>query len=226
MTNPTPTPMLPCPFCKSDANHIEQTSPIHFSVCCNSCGGQIHRITEAEAITAWNTRPEPLVDCVECGAALGLSNIRCVKCEATRPQSQGSDEALTPTASGDGSERPKPVMTAKRLDEIQVWFANYSGPSERQLVSELVSLATKLEAERDAAREALAWQPIETAPRDGTSVLLRVLNCLLPLHFEAYFYEGEWWTIKHSVTTENLPPELYDITHWQPLPPSPAQKEG
>ena len=48
------------------------------------------RLTNQEC----DQRPEPWVDCVECGAALGLSNIRCVKCEATRPQSQGSDEAV------------------------------------------------------------------------------------------------------------------------------------
>ena len=55
-----PTPMLLCPFC----NVKDQYSPAlerlgsHQRVGCTHCGIWVSRKTEAEAIAAWNTRPQ------------------------------------------------------------------------------------------------------------------------------------------------------------------------
>jgi len=58
------------------------------------------------------------------------------------------------------------------------------------------------------------WQPIETAPRDGSTYL--VLRCAAPPHTcVGVYYNGKWKPIHAEL---KLRP-----THWMPLPPPPAQ---
>lgn len=56
------------------------------------------------------------------------------------------------------------------------------------------------------------WQPIETAPRDGQRVLLWSSQWTAP----ACGIWGNAWTVGYD-----LPPYLYEPTHWMPLPPPP-----
>ncbi len=79
-------------------------------------------------------------------------------------------------------------------------------------------------AEIERLRAAQAWQPIETAPRDGTEVIMFGHGCL-----GAGFYEaggnyrrgddGWWWEMDRGdlLTAKNADP-----THWRPLPDPPA----
>lgn len=62
------------------------------------------------------------------------------------------------------------------------------------------------------------WQPIDTAPRDGTVVLIYA-----PPHAglgdiicKASWHEDAGWCVD----------ELRDVTHWMPMPSPPAMKEG
>lgn len=82
------------------------------------------------------------------------------------------------------------------------------------------------EAEPDviAARAALSeakaggWQPIETAPKDGTSILGYWLGGQHDCAIHATkFIRGRWWA-----TNEDFPQR--EPTHWQPLPAPPAQR--
>lgn len=86
-----------------------------------------------------------------------------------------------------------------------------------QLVA-AVKRAEKAEAERDAAR----WQPIETAPLDGTR-----LWCFWPdaepeerqaIGWFVSYGEDEYWT--DAADSDPNPP-----THWMPLPAAPANPE-
>lgn len=56
------------------------------------------------------------------------------------------------------------------------------------------------------------WQPIETAPKDGTELLCYVRN---KSHGDIYdiaeWWNGGWWWDWCD-----------DPTHWMPLPPAPA----
>jgi hypothetical protein len=56
------------------------------------------------------------------------------------------------------------------------------------------------------------WQPIETAPKDGTLII--VPGGL------AYWRNDEGW---HTVTGEDWPgkPIRWEVTHWMPLPEPP-----
>ena len=62
------------------------------------------------------------------------------------------------------------------------------------------------------------WQPIETAPRDGTEIL--VWRTRLQRACVAWWF-GRWWDIsgRDMWGDENQP------THWQPLPGPPKEGE-
>ncbi len=68
--------------------------------------------------------------------------------------------------------------------------------------------------------ETSSWQPIKTAPRDGTAVIVRgwYVNPdvnLVILAAAAVFLNGIWWRDNdgYGFTVSCVP------THWQPLPP-------
>lgn len=58
------------------------------------------------------------------------------------------------------------------------------------------------------------WQPIETAPKDGSKFLAWRRHSTLPL-IVAYNDEYD----QYECIDGHL---VYSLTHWQPLPPSPA----
>lgn len=71
------------------------------------------------------------------------------------------------------------------------------------------------------------WQDIETAPKDGTVVLLAMTD-----HHRSIF--AGWWThervmIPYWKTMSNWGRNLdreYQPTHWMPLPEPPAPRSG
>lgn len=67
------------------------------------------------------------------------------------------------------------------------------------------------------------WQDIETAPKDGTDVLLYRTHWSRAVPVVAGWFEDAWYTFDHD--GEKVP-ELGGITHWQPLPPPPTSKQG
>jgi len=60
------------------------------------------------------------------------------------------------------------------------------------------------------------WQPIETAPRDGTWVLVYAGDTHVAC-FSDYTSKDQWWTQGASLLSDPHP------THWQPLPPPPSE---
>lgn len=56
------------------------------------------------------------------------------------------------------------------------------------------------------------WQPIETAPKDGTSILLYGGDWI----FEGRFSDGGW---VHAYENDDTP------THWMPLPQLPGDEK-
>ena len=81
-------------------------------------------------------------------------------------------------------------------------------------IKEMAERIRKAEAERDAAR----WQPIETAPRDGTTIW-----CYWP---GIYGRQGVGWFVWDEFEEWTTPTVHYGCpTHWMPLPAAPANPE-
>jgi hypothetical protein len=81
------------------------------------------------------------------------------------------------------------------------------------------TLIRKSEAENEKLRSALQWQPIETAPKDGTEVLAVYKSIHSSWYGVAVWGEpkrgsGKWFW--------DYAPQP---THWMHLPPPPALKE-
>lgn len=68
------------------------------------------------------------------------------------------------------------------------------------------------------------WLSIETAPKDGTSVIVSSDSGVVG---EAQFHEHEdgWWWAGFD-PTDYVDGRLDAATHWMPLPSPPADSEG
>lgn len=73
----------------------------------------------------------------------------------------------------------------------------------------------------------MEWQPIETAPKDGTPVLLYFNGWDRPTARPTVYVgtwttdfdgDGEWYIDWGDLTQYHIGP----MTHWMPLPPPPA----
>lgn len=62
----------------------------------------------------------------------------------------------------------------------------------------------------------MTWHPIETAPLDGTSVLVAEGRAV----GEAKYYERDGWRWAGNDPTDSWGSTVYP-THWQPLPMPP-----
>ena len=68
----------------------------------------------------------------------------------------------------------------------------------------------------------MTWQPIETAPRDGTHVLLGGWDGVFGWSTEGRFIEHDnnWWALNNDPSDHWG--RALEPTAWQPLPPPPA----
>ena len=70
---------------------------------------------------------------------------------------------------------------------------------------------------RDRSLDVLGWQPIETAPKDGTQILLWERQSRGP--FMGWWHDG--WPSLESYWTDEAETEP-DPTHWMELPERPV----
>ena len=80
----------------------------------------------------------------------------------------------------------------------------------RQIINNQNEELSQLRAENERLRAMMQWQPIDTAPRDGTEVLI-FGNCGIMVML---FDNG--WREKANYMSLKTPP-----THWMPLPSEP-----
>lgn len=66
------------------------------------------------------------------------------------------------------------------------------------------------------------WQPIETAPKDGTQILTWMPSDLDP---SGYHIVGDWYVnARGDGYWQDQHGEGFEPTHWQSLPPPPGDK--
>lgn len=113
-------------------------------------------------------------------------------------------------------------------------------------VNALPSLLDRIEAQDatiarlTAELEATKWQPIETAPKDGTTIDVwrdgnrETVNWGLPPHCcgeMGQYCDSDWHSLKGpgwicSTFGEFVGGKHDPFTHWQPLPTSPSERPG
>lgn len=69
------------------------------------------------------------------------------------------------------------------------------------------------------------WQPIKTAPKDGTPILIyeRENDCVCE---GRYVVDACRWFERNAHPTDAWDGEIYRPTHWMPLPNPPRNKAG
>ena len=99
---------------------------------------------------------------------------------------------------------------------------SHNGPCEHAVANWLERCADELEAVLASLVTPSEWQPIETAPKDGTPILGCRLSWTHPYVF--VYLNGpsliEGWHDFNISPTGRRP---HDLTHWQPLPTVPPQ---
>lgn len=127
---------------------------------------------------------------------------------------------------------PEGWLSADQRASLDLLIANNEGPGEERYPWELtapcgdilqLSMAqVRMLAASPSPAEVRQWQPIETAPKDGTPVLLA--GCRKPVVAAWLEDEIDWW---HVDDNKRGPFALRGPgpTHWMPLPAAPQAAE-
>ena len=109
---------------------------------------------------------------------------------------------------------------AARLEEVEQWIKRSRSTTygDRGLRLQMEEAQRWLSDYADALREPRlgTWQPIETAPKDGTRVLTYCATTSFSnQRFDLMHFAWHWRS--HCMGLANQP------THWMPLPPAPRE---
>jgi hypothetical protein len=122
--------------------------------------------------------------------------------------------------------KAKDADTITRLTAEVEWHKQNSDKWQDTQAAHLREV-TRLTAEVERLRAALQWQPIETAPRDGTPILAREKGAGPAVYMMCAMWSGselEGWRIPGARGWTNA--RWFHPTHWMHLPPPPALKEN
>jgi hypothetical protein len=76
-----------------------------------------------------------------------------------------------------------------------------------------------------ALEDAAKWRPIESAPKDGTIILISGYVGNRPESGERFVVSAMWWDESGGWKDDALSTDFYPPTHWMPLP-NPPQEGG
>lgn len=117
-------------------------------------------------------------------------------------------------------DAPPADEVARLHHDIMMWQAT---------AKDRLTCAERAEAERDAANARAAWQPISTAPNDGTKILCWRWVPAVDLGDSDLAYEVMWWGNNWGddprgdgwLSDYESEPDHWPSTHWMPLPVAP-----
>lgn len=150
---------------------------------------------------------------------------------------------VTPPGSGEDA-----VWTAEQLAEADTeaavtHFLIHNKRHDEAFADAFLEFAKTLKASAAAAGRD-QWRPIESAPKDGTEILVYVDVASVPVVHIAWYrnkaeweesgrpsgwdsleeWEG-WWSYTENSVSQTKLEDFKLPTHWMPLPPSPSTKE-
>lgn len=67
------------------------------------------------------------------------------------------------------------------------------------------------------------WQPIASAPKDGTWVILSDGKTVAPAYWDSTYFGSDPMWIEYSHRADYQKAEVENPTHWQPLPDPPQE---
>lgn len=117
-------------------------------------------------------------------------------------------------------------------DGVTVWPPPPDTPPAHGPVSEATGRLTEIDRLNAALSTAPAppqgWQPIATAPKDGTPIIIHTEGGLIG---EARWQgegsdEGWWWAGTDPGDYHSSRIEEYEVAHWMPLPAPPSAPTG
>jgi len=109
------------------------------------------------------------------------------------------------------------LANARSLDRRECFADSMDGMNAYVIFGMLVDEYEKTRS--DLAHRPASWQPIETAPRDGTSVLVFCDNQFKIGHWSII---GKGWRYSFILQDRNA----LNPTHWMPLPAPPTTQKG
>jgi len=78
----------------------------------------------------------------------------------------------------------------------------------------------------------VGWQPIETAPKDGTDILGMYMHIETQIVHNIFWLDNEyepdengWWTYEYSEVSRMKLEDWMTPTHWMPLPDTPKGEQ-
>lgn len=122
------------------------------------------------------------------------------------------DEEMVVSHLGVFNEGDDPAAAIKKL---MLWSQGLGEYFAKERIAELEQQLALAQSSLEAARKDAGWRPIETAPKDGTTLLVVPDSG----YTQAFWQDGFWWW--HNTDDDSLAvgPEPKG---WKPLPPPPT----
>lgn len=156
-------------------------------------------------------------------AVLALLYPPCPRPVNSAPEGQSSADCIARGDCGCDLNRASSVPS-DRDDVIEECAKVAESKMDRTRRSHIIAAAIRALKSAPCSPDS-GWQPIATAPEDGTSVIVSNGTSV----GEAKYHEDAGWYWAGSDPTDYWDGAAYQITHWQPLPAPPitsGQREG
>ena len=217
--------LLPCPFCgSSDSPMIMRMhGTASYQVLCDNCGASTGHSDRGDHIEEWNRRNYAIASnpAETARAETGLRDCGTPTTEQSsgvelpEPGLYSFDEQASIVA-GDERKFTRTTYTKFKPDEPHTrWY------TEQQVRTLLAGVKESLTA---APAVPQGWMPIESAPKDGTLIVVMGNNHgdseLGQHHCIAIWHRGCWM----ESSDWNATSELEHLTHWMPLPQPPKEQ--